>query len=319
MKTVGEAEGKLETRVEAILRQLPDGEGEPYRYAPALGGVVSPIHRGVATTAWLVAKGDAPPHLFLKLPEPEMASFLDPTGDFAAARVAAEAGVSPAPRYLIDDAILFDYLPAPFAWARLHQFLDPTVRARLIAAKRAIQAAPSMSRKRELGPRLAAFAGKIETLGIALPPDGWWLIRQGAGITEAIASAGQDVCPCHLDGVSSNVMLHPDGRLQLVDFDLAGDADPHWDLGTVMAEICQFEDEEAALVELFLGGYDRRVHHRARLLGAADDIAWGLWGYLLARLSPRSHVEFVKYAEWRFLRARMVLHDPRFEAMLRHV
>jgi hypothetical protein len=48
-----------------------------------------------------------------------------------------------------------------------------------------------------------------------------------------------------------------------------------------------------------------RLFNRARLYGVADDVRWGLIGAILAATSPRTDLEFLKYADWRFLRARL--------------
>jgi Phosphotransferase enzyme family len=310
----------LEMAVDAAVRAVPDWRGRAIMCVPALDGVVSPVHRGVASHCWKVSLDGEAPAWFLKVLHDDMVDFVDVAGSYKAASAAAISGVTPTPRYFPSpSAAIFDLLPDGWNWARLHDFNDPDLVACVVAARRAIQAGPTLGRAQNLFVVIADYAQRAEAAQIALPPDAWWLISQAVEIGRAIEAAGAEIRPCHLDGASSNVMLSLEGEVRLVDFDSAGDADPHWDLGVMMAEICQFEPEEAAIVEIFAGGYDKRIHHRARLYGAADDIKWGLWGYLVAAGSSRRGVEFVKYAEWRLLRARMVLHDPRFEGMLRHV
>ena len=58
---------------------------------------------------------------------------------------------------------------------------------------------------------------------------------------------------------------------------------------------------------------------RAILYGAADDLRWGLIAATLAATSPRTSLEFLKFASWRFLRCRMAMRDPRFPERLRMV
>lgn len=319
MKQLGQAESDAERHVEALLAGVEDWAARGPRYAPALAGVISPIHRGTAAQAWLVALDGESPAFFMKVLHADMAADIDLPAAFAAARIAGIAKVAPMPRHLLADAIIFDLLPKEWDWARLHRLVEPALRTRLLAAKRVLHEGPSFGRARSLAERLRELGARVEAARVTLPPDGRWLLERAALIATTIESAGIDRKPCHLSGVASDVMIGPQDAIRLVDFDMAGDADPHWDLGTMMAELCQFEDEEMALVEEFNGRYDRRVHHRARLLGAADDVAGGLWAYLMGARSTRRSVEFVKYAEWRLLRARMVVHDHRFEAMLRHV
>ncbi|MGO4835698.1 phosphotransferase family protein, partial [Rhizobiaceae sp. 2RAB30] len=138
-------------------------------------------------------------------------------------------------------------------------------------------------------------------------------------VAAAITAAGFDIVPCHADGASSNVMVGPDNAVRLVDFEWARQADPAHDLGTVLAELLPFDGEALLAVEIATGRPDAQVLARARLYGAADDLMWALWGFISAAQSPRKHVEFFKYAEWRLLRARTVLEGPRFEAWLAKV
>ncbi len=69
-------------------------------------------------------------------------------------------------------------------------------------------------------------------------------------------------------------------------------------------------------LDLAFGRDDPRDLNRCRLLAFADDVAWGLWGLAMSATSPRRGLEFLKYGEWRLLRARMMLGDGAFDARL---
>ena len=125
--------------------------------------------------------------------------------------------------------------------------------------------------------------------------------------------------PAHGDGNVSNVLIAEDGSVLLVDWDRAGDMDPFEDLGSLLAELAPQEPEARALFERWHGSMDEGLLSRAMLYGAADDLRWGLIAATLAATSPRTSLEFLKFASWRFLRCRMAVRDPRFPERVRMV
>jgi hypothetical protein len=70
---------------------------------------------------------------------------------------------------------------------------------------------------------------------------------------------------------------------------------------------------------MFHGRNDERLFNRAWLYGVADDLRWGLIGALTAATSRRETMEFLKYANWRFLRCRVAVRNPGFAEKLRRV
>jgi thiamine kinase-like enzyme len=135
----------------------------------------------------------------------------------------------------------------------------------------------------------------------------------------AIQASGMDRCPCHADGTASNVMLHEDGRLRLVDFDEAANTDPLFDFAVTLNEILSFESEWPGALEMAQGRVTEGALNRCRLYAFADDLRWSLWGLLMDAGSPRRSIEFLKYAQWRLLRCRMALDRMDLDEMLNHV
>jgi thiamine kinase-like enzyme len=114
-------------------------------------------------------------------------------------------------------------------------------------------------------------------------------------------------------------MVHDDHRVLLIDYDQAGMNDPAYDLGVLMAEASVFEDEAMAWLKEWDPQASYPLLYRAQLYGALDDLLWAVRAAVQAHISERIHVEFRKYSEWRFMRARRILADRRFEWMLRVV
>ncbi len=181
----------------------------------------------------------------------------------------------------------------------------------------AIAAGPSLGRRTCVFEGIAAMRAILGDEADTLPPDAWWLVEGARAIEAAFAAAGRDERPLHGDPHASNILFDGAGNLRFVDFDMAGDGDPHHQLGAFLNEAFQFEDDMRAALEIAEGSFRAASFHRARAYAAADDLYWGLRALVLDRLSPRSGLEFRKYAGWRFLRCRMLMNRPGFEETLR--
>ncbi len=275
--------------------------------------IVSPMCQAVDWSCWRVPSAG----LFLKVREPDAAPFVDLQASAEAAASAASLGLSPALRFVLPEhqALGFALLDAGWRAARLHELASPDTLASVLAAKRAFRAGPALARRWDIFAEVAQMARAAADAG-AVPSD-LPTLRHGVSLAEAaLAAAGRDSRPCHADGLSSNVMLGPGGAVMLVDFDCAGMADPHYDVGVVLNEACQFEAEMRPALSLAFGRDSLRDLNRCRLYAFADDVFWGLWGLTMAKTSTRRELEFLKYGEWRLLRARMAHQDSCFTERL---
>lgn len=288
--------------------------------SPPIGGVVSPIHRAVENTC-LFATAPGRPPVFLKHRHDDMADFIALDRVAEASGKAGELGI--APRLLHADptrgVLVFDALGEEWAWGRADVLRRPAVLENLLAAKRRFHEAAPLAEDRSVFDLVAAYRRLAEAPGVILPAPVRTVAAAVERIGAAIAAAGVDRVACHADGASSNVMVGPQDAVRLVDFEWARQADPVHDLGTVLAELLPFDGEALLAIEIATGKPDGQTLARARLYGAADDLMWALWGFVSAARSPRKHVEFFKYAEWRLLRARTVIEGPRFETWLKQV
>ncbi|HEV7834709.1 MAG TPA: phosphotransferase [Caballeronia sp.] len=134
------------------------------------------------------------------------------------------------------------------------------------------------------------------------------LVATASRMSAAINASGIDTCPCHADGVTSNVMLHgddPTGALRLVDFDEAANTDPAFDIAVTLNEVLSDLSTWPAALEMPNGHMTNAMLARTRCYAFADDLRWGLWGLKMDATSPRRHIEFLKYAQWRLLRCSM--------------
>lgn len=321
MKTIGMASGAEEIQAEAVLRSVPDWAGRRIRYAPATAGIASPSHRAVDSQSWVVGIDDAAPAYFLKILHADQRDFIDVAAAFAAAQKAAALGCTPRPLHCLPekDAAVFDYLPASWRTARMDDLRRADILEKTIAAKKALHGMAPLDATWTVFDRIRMLDDALRTAKIEAGADGWWMRSCVGDIEDAVLAAGHDAKPSHADGVASNVMIGPDGTVQLVDFDEARNADPFYEIGILLNEAFQFESEMRQGLEIFAGTFRQEQLNRCRIYAIADDFMWGLWGTLMNAVSPRGSVEFLKYAQWRLLRCRMALRHPGFEEKLRYL
>jgi hypothetical protein len=285
---------------------------------PAIDGVVSPIHRAVENHCCL-ATGEGRSPVFLKRRHDDMTAFIMTDRVAEASRKAGELGIAP-PLLHADSTngiLVFEALGEDWTWGRADVLRRPQVFENLVAAKRAFHAAAPLTETRTVFDLVTDYRRLSDAPDVVLPPPVFTVVSAVSQIALAVAAAGVDTVACHADGASSNVMVGPGNAIRLVDFEWARQADPAHDLGTLLAELLPFDGEALMAIEIATGRPDAQVLARARLYGAADDLMWALWGFISAARSPRKHVEFFKYAEWRLLRARTVVEGPCFESWMK--
>lgn len=320
MKRLGSAQTEDEHAAEALIAAVPGWADLRPGYAPLCADVVSPVHRGVESRLWRIAEGGRPVAVLKQLRE-DMADLFDASAAIDGAEAAAACGVGPQVLWSNRQqrALAMTDLSASHRTATLADLHENAVMAAVLERTQALHRGQPLTHRFDVFAEIGALADRTRSIGAALPDDAWWLMAAARDVEAAIAAAGFDLAPCRNDGVSSNVMIGSDGTVLLVDYDRAGLNDPVYDLAVLLTESCAFVSERLPWIEYWAGRPEAAVLGRTMLYGAVDDLMWALWASLCATASPRIHVEFQKYAEWRFLRCRATFGDPRFEEWLRSV
>ena len=309
---MGQARSESEQAAEAAIRAVPEWAGTRIDYRRAVLPVMSPVHRAVDSDCWALDVDGA--SNFLKVVHPEMRATIDVATSFAAAQVAAKVGVAPAVHHRLPEhhAIVFTRLDEPWRTARTDDLRRPDVMAGLLAAKRRIHGLAPFGRSWSVFDAIRALPDPRDEV-----PDLWWMRDALGDIEAAITAAGIDARPCHADGLASNVMIGPGDALRLVDWDNACDTDPFYDIAALLNEAYAFTQEMLPALEAFEGTLRPASLARCRLYAVADDLRWGLWASRMDATSDRRDIEFLKYANWRYLRCRLALRDPDHERWLR--
>ena len=322
MPRIGEGASNKEQRVElAIISALesdPEIELGELNYVQTVAPVASPMHSGVDADAWRV---DSPAgfSFFLKLYDEDTAEFIDLDTSFKAAATAGNNGLAPKLLWSSTSqrAGMWEYKGSNWRIAIFDDSWKQEIATRVAGSLRKLHGGECISRPRSVFETLRDYVGIARQRKVVLPIDFDWMYANVNDIARAISAAGADLHPCHGDLIASNIMIGSARDILFVDWDEACDSDPFWDLGMYIAEAYAFDEPALAMIEAYAGRADRKLLARARLYGIAGDLTWAVRSLILAHQTRRTAVEHFKYGQWRALRCRVALHDPKYEQMLR--
>ncbi|GAA1279140.1 phosphotransferase [Pseudonocardia aurantiaca] len=295
---------------------------DPRLIRPAPPTMASPSWWGADSERHRVLPGpETGQGAFVKVMRPAAAAYVDLSTAFAAAAAAGEAGIGPRvlSTSVASRTLALEDLTGRAKTATLDDFLDPGVVHRYLTLRTAVHRLPVReARRASVFDDIHGLAALTAHRGATLPGDLPWMLRVLQAAEERIVATGFDVAFCHGDGNVSNVLLDSEGRPYLVDWDSAAVMDPLQDIGAVLAELAPSDDDARDLFEIAWGSWDAALFDRARAYGAADAVRWGLLGAYVDSVDPGT-LEYSKFSDWQFLRARWSLADPHFDDRLRHL
>lgn len=305
--------GWISERTKQALRQ--GGMSDAVSSLSMVTPIISPMGRATDWICLRVETNEA--SLFLKLASPDAASFVTVRDAAAGARAAAALGIAPEVRFALEDAgaMAVDLLPPVWREARLSDLSIPHILQAVLTAKRRMHLGPALDREWDVFAEIEILAAKLSKP----PEDVATLLEAMRQVHRALENAGQDRVACHADGMASNIMIGPRDEVRLVDFDCAGMADPDYDIGVVLNEVCALDADWAMAGAMAYPEDTLRHVNRCRVYAVADDLLWGLWGLSTHDRSSRMDLEFLKYGYWRLLRCRTALRQPGHINRLRHL
>ncbi len=251
--------------------------------------------------------------VFVKTMIGHAGAYVDIPHAFSAAVAAGESGVGP--RVLAADAdagvLVLENLGDTASTATVDRFDDPDALASLIELRARVHTGAGITRTATVFDDIRALTTLAYTAGVTVPQDFGWMLRMVNMAEKKILATGFDTVPAHGDGNVSNVLLADDGRMLLVDWDVAAVMDPLQDIGVLLAEVRPFDSQARAAFEMAWGSYDQKLFDRARVYGIVDLVRWGLIGAYADAARPGT-LEYSKLSDWQFLRARAGLADGHF-------
>lgn len=258
--------------------------------------------------------------VFVKSMMDHAVAYVDVAQAFDAATEAGELGVGP--RVHGADAtarvLVLENFVDKSSTATLNVFDDDARLEEVVGLRRRVHTFASITRVATVFDDIRALSALTTVNAVNLPKDFGWMMRLLDLAEKRIAATGFDRLPCHGDGNVSNVLLVDDGPMLLVDWDVAAVMDPLQDLGALLAEVRPFDSAAREAFEMAWGTYDQVLFDRARVYGIADCVRWGLIGAYADAARPGT-LEYSKFSDWQFLRARGGLGDAHFHDRLRNL
>jgi len=284
--------------------------GDPVS-ADATSSMASPSWWG-ADSECLDVRSDSGTY-FVKTMIAHAAGYVDIPHAFAAAAAAGELGI--APQVLGADAeagvLVMENFVENASTATLNKFDDDTALETLIGVRAQVRRVEEITRTATVFDDIRTLTALSAVNAVGLPKDFDWMIGLIDTAEKKILATGFDTAPAHGDGNVSNVLLVDDGRMLLVDWDSAAVMDPLQDIGVLLAEVRPFDSEARVAFEMAWGSYDQGLFDRARVYGIVDLVRWGLIGAYADAARPGT-LEYSKFSDWQFLRARAGLADVHF-------
>jgi thiamine kinase-like enzyme len=256
--------------VEDLVGQVRSWQGRAVSWTRLQGGLSHHIFR---------VDVDGSPHV-LRILDGEVSRAglgIPPEQEIANTVRAAETGVGAAVEAVLPDgpAIVLEYVPGRTLG------IDDIRRPDLIPAL--AQACRRLHAGAPFGNDFDIFAKRDELLDICrrhdLPLPAGYADREPvvARLRAALEAARLPSVPCHNDLLAENFILH-NGQVRIVDYQLAGNNDPTFELGDIAAEA----DYDPDLVERLAAAYfgtelDPSLLARVRLHLTASNVTWTLW------------------------------------------
>ncbi|WP_112322201.1 phosphotransferase [Oceanibium sediminis] len=286
----------------ARLRAAQVLGAEPETFQNPLTVLASPAWRGIEGDVWRASANGR--SIILKHYHPDTRFYVDTAAAFEGAAQAGKLGAGPE---ILDQSpseqmLAMEDLGSPWRAGGLHDMADPVIRNKVIVLRKSYQGGAALSRTTSIFAEIDALLRDARQQGCATHRDIAVFADFFDEARQKLQAEGMDSVPCHRDGNAANLMIGPDNAVKLLDFDLAANCDPFEDIGCHLVEVYESDTDARGGFEEWYGRFDEGLFQRAMIYGMADDMRWGLIGSIMGASSPRSALEFSKYAAWRFLR-----------------
>ena len=133
-------------------------------------------------------------------------------------------------------------------------------------------------------------------------------------IEAAVKKHPEPLVPCHNDLLPENFI--DDGSMfRIVDYELAGNDEPCFELGNIATESEYKDDQIALLCKAYFGEESPLKIARMCLYSMMSDLVWTLWGAIQNQVSSLDF-DFWEYTNGRWERVREKIHSSRFSQWL---
>jgi thiamine kinase-like enzyme len=310
-KTLGEAETVAEKALEAAIGRVAQWQGRGATYVPLVGGLMNGNFR--------VAITNDPRRYFVKIPGAGSEKFIDRKAAHAAAVNAFRMGIGPEVIFFDTEEGIeaFEFLEGYRACTNA-DFRDEDIQAAVIELYKKFNAGPSLPLTKTVFDMIDEHFAQARELGSHLPSDFPWLERRYQEAKAAMIASGLDLVPCFNDPMPGNFLQKPGAPMRLVDCEFTSNNERAYEIGVFIAEMFYPEDRSLELIEQYYGDVRPATVARVNVARMLADIKWASWAVVNRKLSTWDF-DYQKYGAWKYMRARSLLYDPRWEAWLRRL
>ncbi len=310
-RALGEAETEEERAVEAAIASVPAWRGRNASYARITGGI--------SNSNWRITLAGEKRRYFLKIPGAGTEMFVDRDAANEAARLAHAKGLGP-------EVVHFDAasglevaeLLEGYRACTNADFQDTRIQHAAIDCYRRFHAGERLGLTKTVFDMIDEHVAQVAELGGSRPEDWPWLSRLYENARAAFMASGLDLVPCFNDPMPGNFLVRDDAPMKLVDYEYASMNERSYELGVWFGEMFFTEDLAADLLEAYAGTPDPRLRARVAVMRALADVKWATWAMVQERISNLDF-DYHKYGMWKYLRARSIMHDFRWEGWLRAI
>lgn len=308
-RALGEAETEEERAVEAAIASVPAWRGRGASYARITGGI--------SNSNWRITLAGERRRYFLKIPGAGTEMFVDRDAANEAARLAHAKGLGPAVIHFdAASGLEVTELLEGYRACTNADFQNTRIQHAAVDCYRRFHAGDTLALTKTVFDMIDEHIAQVAELGGSRPEDWPWLSRLYENARAAFMASGLDLVPCFNDPMPGNFLVRDDAPMKLVDYEYASMNERSYELGVWFGEMFFTEDLAADLLEAYAGAPDPRLRARVAVMRALADIKWATWAMVQERISTLDF-DYHKYGMWKYLRARSIMHDFRWEAWLR--
>lgn len=315
-RNLGEALSIHERNLEAAVARVPQWSGKAISYMPLVGGLMN--------QNWLVDVAGDCRRYFVKVPGEGSEMFIDRVAANEAARNAHAMGLAPEVIFFDagDGLEVSEFLEGYRACTNA-DFGDPAIQSDVLELYRRLHAGPQLGLTKTIFDMIEEHIEQGRELGSAFPADMPWLMHRYSQAKAAFMASGLDLVPCFNDPMPGNFLIDAEAAatpkpMRLIDYEFASNNERSYELGVLFAEMFFDEQTTTQLVEQYLGSADAGMVARVIVNRALADLKWASWAVVNRRLKEWDF-DYQKYGVWKYMRARDVMSDPRWESWLRLV
>lgn len=308
-KKLGEAATPAETALESAIGRVPQWRGHGASYVPLVGGLMNGNFR--------VAIENDPRRYFIKIPGVGSEKFIDRKASHAAAVNAFRMGIGPEVIFFdpADGIEAFEFLEGYRACTNA-DFRNEDIQMAVIELYKAFNAGAPLPLTKTVFDMIDEHFAQARELGSHLPSDFPWLERRYEEARAAMTASGLDIVPCFNDPMPGNFLQKPGAPMKIVDCEFTSNNERAYELGVFIGEMFYPEDRSLELIEQYYGDTRPATVARVNVARMLADIKWASWAVVNRKLSSWDF-DYQKYGAWKYMRARSLLYDPRWEAWLR--